>query len=261
MKGSVTCFPLCLAAALTAANWSAPLIGIARDAKNQLHPVYGVAGNFVLRGALNGEALNWAFGASGGLVETNGELQVLDAHANVTGRRAVDSNEVVLSPEFAFFPETGELWPAGARAGGSTLIEPAAIAGRVIALEPAEQWGIVVAACRGNQLWLLTFAIKDGALMRESAPGGAVGEQACVQGGELLVLQGRLVLAAAHEIVIQTAASHERRVPIPPNHVAKIHRTGEDTVQIELSGSPSQLVRITAEGERLYELPAAEARP
>jgi len=50
-------------------------------------------------------------------------------------------------------------------------------------------------------------------------------------------------------------------VPIPPNHGARIHRAGEDTVQIEVPGLPSQLMRITAEGERLYEMPAAEARP
>jgi hypothetical protein len=32
-------------------------------------------------------------------------------------------------------------------------------------------------------------------------------------------------------------------------------------VEIEIPGSPSQILRITAEGERLYELPAVEARP
>jgi len=261
MKRSAICFPLCLAVALTGANWRAPLVGMARDAENQLHPVYGVAGSFVMRGAVNGEALNWAFGASGGLVETEGELQVLDARANVTGRRAAPSNQVILSPNYAFFPKTGELWAAGARAGGSTMIEPATIAGRVIALGPADQRGIVMAACRANQLWLLTFAIKGGTLMHESAPGGAVGERACAQAGALLVLRDRLLLAADREIVIQTVEGQERRVAIPANHGAEVHRAGEDTVQIELPGLPSQLVRITAEGERVYELPAAEARP
>lgn len=261
MKRAAILFSLCLTAALAASNWSVPVVGIARDAKNQLHPVYGVAGSLVLRGALSGEALNWAFGASGGLVETDGELQVLDARANVTERRAAPSGGLILSPSYAFFPKTGELWPAGARAGGSIMIEPTAIAGRVIALGPADQNGIVVAACRANQLWLLTFAIKDGTLMHESAPGGSIGEQACAQGGALLVLRDGMLLAAAGEIVVQTAEGNERRMPILPNHGAKIHRAGEDTVQIELPGSPSQMARITAEGEKIYELPAAEARP
>ena len=261
MKRAAVLLSLCITAAWAATNWSVPLVGIARDAKHQLHPVYGVAGSFVLRSPMRGVALNWAFGASGGLLQTDAELQVLDARANVTERRAAPSSNLILSTGYAFFPETGELWPAGARAGGSIMIELAAIAGRVIALGPADRRGIVVAACRGNQLWLLTFAIKDGALVHESAPGGAAGDNACTQGSAVLVLRDRLLLAGAHEIVIQTAAGHERRLPIPPNHGAKIHRAGEDTVQIELSGPPSQIMRITAEGERLYELPAAEARP
>jgi len=261
MKRAVVLFSLCLTAALAASNWSMPLVGLARDAKNQLHPVHGVAGSFVLRGAMGGEALNWAFGASGGLVEAAGGLQVLDARAVVTERREAPEGGVILSPSYAFFPETGELWPAGGKRGGSIVIERAAIAGRVIALGPADQRGIVMAACRDNELWLLTFSVNDGTLMHESAPGGAASEKACGEGGALLVLRDRLLVPSAHEIVIQTAAGHERRVPIPPNHGAKIHRAGEDTVQIELSGSPSQMVRISAEGERLYELPAVEARP
>ena len=257
MKKAALTFPLCLAAALAASNWSVPLVGIVGDAKNQLHPVYGVAGNFVLRGALSGEAVNWAFGASGGLVQTGGELLVLDAGANVIARRAAPADEVILGPRYAYFPKTGELWPSGR----GSVIEPAAIAGRVIALGPGDQNEIVVAACRATQLWLLTFDIKHGALLHESAPGGAVAEQACAGEDALLVLSDRLLLAAAHEIVIQTAAGIERRLPIPPNHGARIHRAGEDTAQVELPGLPSKLVRITTEGERLFELPAAEARP
>jgi hypothetical protein len=261
MKRAAIFFLLCLSAALAASSWSVPLVGIARDGKNQLHPVHGVGGNFVLRGVLSRKVLNWAFAASGGLVETDGELRVLDARANVIERRAAPASEAILSPRYAFFPKTGELWPAGAGSGRSIVIDATAIAGRVIALGPADHRGIVIAACRANQLWLLTFDMDDGALMHESAPGGAAGEQACADPGALLVLRDRLLLAAAHEIVIQTAAGHERRISIPPHHEVRIHRAGEDAVQIEIPGSPSQILRITAEGERLYELPAVEARP
>jgi hypothetical protein len=261
MNKAALFFQLWLTATLAAANWNVPLVGMARDTKNRLHPVYGVAGSFVLRGPLSGNVLNWAFDASGGLVQTEGEIRVLDTRGNVIERRAAPAMEVILGPRYAFFPKTGELWPAGASAGGSTAIEATAIAGRVIALGPADQRGIVVAACRGNQLWLLAFGIKDGALKHESAPGGPASEQACADPGALLKLGDRLLLAAAHEIVIQMAAGHERRVPIPPNHGARIHRAGEDTVQIEVPGLPSHLMRITGEGERLYEMPTAEGRP
>ena len=107
MKRAAILFSLCMTAALAASNWSMPLVGLARDAKNQLHPVYGVAGSFVLRGAMGGGALNWAFGASGGLLQTDGELQVLDARANVTERRAAPSSERDFQPRLRILPGDG----------------------------------------------------------------------------------------------------------------------------------------------------------
>jgi len=247
--------------AVAASNLSAPLVGLARDAKGTLHPVHGVAGSFVVRGAIAGDALDWAFDASGGLMKTANELRALDAQGNVIARRSAPGSEVVLNSRYAFFPETGELWRAQTDRG--ITIQSAAVGGRVMALGPANQREVVLAACRAGQLWLLTFDITNGALKHESAPGGELGEQACraVDGAALLVLEDRLLLTTAHEIVIQTSTGHERRVPIPQNLGAQIHRAGEHSVEIEVSGSPSLLLRLVEDGERLYELPAAESRP
>ncbi|HVP46719.1 MAG TPA: hypothetical protein VMT32_09055 [Bryobacteraceae bacterium] len=248
--------------AVAASNLSAPLVGLARDAKGTLHPMHGVAGSFVVRGAIAGDALDWAFDTSGGLMKTANELRALDARGNVIARRSAPSSQVVLNSRYAFFPETGELWRTVPNDRAIT-IQNAAVGGRVMALGPADQRGIVLAACRAGQLWLLTFDITNGALKHESAPGGEIGEQACraVNGAALLVLQDRLLLATAHEIVIQTSTGHERRVPIPQSPGAQIHRAGEHSVEIEVSGSPSLLLRLVEDGERLYELPAAETRP
>ncbi|MBZ5591995.1 MAG: hypothetical protein LAP39_07150 [Acidobacteriia bacterium] len=256
-------FLLCVAPAVAASNFSSPLVGLTGDAQGKLHLVHGVAGSFVVRGAIAGQALDWAFAASGGLLKTADELRVLDAQGNVIGRRTASESQVLLNPRYAFFPETGELWPASAHRDRALLIQSAAVGGRVIALGPADQREIVLAACRGDHLWLLTFDITSGALKHESAPGGTIGEQACqaAHRAALLVLEDRVLLANAHEIVIQTSTGQERRLPIPRNHGTRIHRAGEDTVEIEMSGAPSFVLRFNSEGERLYELPAAEARP
>ena len=261
MNRAAVFFSLCVASAVAASNWSAPLVGVTRDAQGTLHPVHGVSGSFVVRGAIAGKTLDWAFAASGGLLRTADELLVLDAHGTVIGRRTTSASEIILNPRYAFFPETGELWPAAGNDHG-IRIQSHAIAGQVIALGPADQRGIVLAACRADRLWLLTFEFTGGALQRESAIDGSIGQQACraAQPSALLVLEDRLLLATAREIVIQTFAGLERRVTMPPNHGAEIHRAGENAAQIELSGASSVLARITAEGERLYELPAAEAR-
>src|SRR6266576_2243081 len=78
----------CAASATAESNVGAPIVGVMRDTHRQLRPVYGVAGNFVLREAIPKEALNWAFaGTGGGLMKTDAELLTLDSSGNVIGRR------------------------------------------------------------------------------------------------------------------------------------------------------------------------------
>jgi hypothetical protein len=263
MKRPVIFFLLSVAAAVAASNLNAPLVGLARDAHGMLRLVQGVAGSFVVRNAMPEEALNWAFAASGGLMKTANELRVLDAGGHVIARRTAPASQVILNPYYAYFPETGELWRAGAQGHPSLMISTTALGGRVIALGPADQHGIVLAACRADHLWLLTLEVNTGAVENQSAPGGTLGEHACraADGTALLVLEDRMLLATAQDVVVETTSGRERHVPIPANHGAQIHRFGEDMAQIEVSGAPSVLLRVTAEGEQLYQLPAAEARP
>ena len=49
MNKAAIVLALCGTAALAESNFSAPLLGIARDARQQLRFVHGVSGNFVLR--------------------------------------------------------------------------------------------------------------------------------------------------------------------------------------------------------------------
>ena len=242
-------------------NLSAPLLGMARDSHNQLRPVHGLAGNFVPRGAIGGEALDWAFGGSGGLVMTDAELLVLDANGSVMRHRAAPRSNAVLGPDSAFFPKTCEVWQA--RAQADITVDPAAIGGSVIALGEASRGEIEMAVCRANHLWLLNIDARNGMVTRELAPGGAIGEQACAPARDatFLLLDGRMILLAAQELLVQTASGAERRMPIPASHSMQphIHRAGNNWVQIEIPGAPSKLVRITGRDEKLYSFPALEA--
>ena len=58
----------CAASATAESNFAPPVVGVVRDTHRQLRPVYGVAGNFVLHGAIPKEAVNWAFAGAGGLM-------------------------------------------------------------------------------------------------------------------------------------------------------------------------------------------------
>jgi hypothetical protein len=166
----------------------------------------------------------------------------------------------VLGPQNAFFPETAELWQIGPRGYSQVPIAPAMIAGSVIALGPAKAHGVQLAVCRANALWLLSVDTTSGAITRELAPGGAIAEQACLAagGGSLVLLPDRRLLATAHAILIQTVAGVERSFPISAGHLA---RAGEQWVEVESAGEPAHMIRITREGEKVYQLPAAKERP
>lgn len=253
----------CAASATAESNLDAPVVGVARDTRGQLRPVYGVAGNFVLRDAIPGEALNWAFtGAGGGLIKTDAELLMLDSGGKVTRRRAAPRGDAVLSSGAAFFPGASELWLTGAHPDRKIRIEPEALGGDVVALGNLNARSALLAVCRGSRVWLLTVDVTSSAVTRETVAPGAIGDQGCH--GALLWFDGNFLLATARELMIQTAAGDERRLPITGGaHGAqpKLHRAGEHWVQVEAAGSTPLLLLVTSGGEKRYRLPAAEARP
>jgi len=254
----------CGICAIAQPKFGAPLIGVARDGQKQIRLVDGVAGNFVLRGAIGGKALNWAF-AGRGLVKMDRELLVVGPTGAVMRRRGAPSGDAVLSPEAAFFPATGVLWQIGADKDRTVKVTPEVVAGTVMALGPLDAGSVPMAVCRGDQLWLLVVNVTTGAIRRELSVGGAIGDMACRPAGvaSLVVTSDRLLLATAQELLVQTTGGSEHRIPISGNPAARpeIHRTGEQWIEVESPGSMALMVRLTAESEKLYRLPASGARP
>ena len=254
----------CGICAVAQPKFGAPLMGIARDGQKQIRLVDGVAGNFVLRGAIGGKALNWAF-AGRGLVKTDRELLVVGATGAVIRRRGTPSGNAVLSPDAAFFPATGALWQVGTEKDRTVQVTPEVVAGTVMALGPVDAGTVRMAVCRGDQLWLLVVNVTTGAIRRELSVGGAIGDTACrpARAASLVVTSDRLLLATAQGLLVQTATGSERRMPISGNPAARpeIHRTGDQWIEVESAGSMALMVRLIAEGEKLYRLPVSGARP
>jgi hypothetical protein len=171
---------------------------------------------------------------------------------------------VVLSPEAVFAPAAGGLWLVGAATDRRVPVEPEAIAGIVIALGRENARSAQLAVCRAGQLWLLTVDLSTGAIRREVATGGAIGEQAChpARASSLVLTRDGLLLATAEELLTQTATGREGSVPISTHRAARpeIRRAGEQWIEVESAGSPAVMVRITGERARLYQLPAAKVR-
>ena len=252
----------CAASATAESNVGAPIVGVMRDTHRQLRPVYGVAGNFVLRAAIPKEALNWAFaGMGGGLMKTDAELLTLDSSGNVIGRRAAPRGDAVLSAGAAFFPGTSELWLIGAHPDRRLRIEPEALGGDVVALGTPNGRHAPLAVCRGSRVWLVTVDVTSGDVTRETLAPGAIGDQGCA--GPLVWLDGNFLLATTRDLIVHAAAGDERHVPIAGgSHGAQLelHLAGDHWVQVEVAGSSPMLLHFSSDGEKLYRLPAAEAR-
>src|SRR6185503_1356578 len=190
----------CSTAALAESNFRAPLIGIARDARQQLRFVHGVSGNFVLRQAIANQVRDWTFAGFGGLVKTETALLVLDANAEVVRQRPIPDADVALSPgptqlaALYFARSESELWTSGAVADRKVRIEPDAIAGTVIALGPSGRNHAVLAVCRADYLWLLTVNLRAGTVTAERTLGGTIGENACRAEAAALLIIGRRVV-------------------------------------------------------------------
>jgi hypothetical protein len=252
----------CASFAAAESNLGAPVVGIARDAHKQLRPVYGIAGNFVLRNAIPETALNWAFDGAGGLAKTDAELLTLDRAGQVTARRAAPRGDAVLSAGAAFFPSTGELWLIGAHPDRKIGIDREALGGDVVALGTANDRNAPLAVCRASRVWLVTIDVATGAVTRETLAPGAIADHGCA--GALVWLDGNFVLATSRGLIVLTAAGGERHLPsaggahgVQP----EMHRAGEHWLQVDGGGAPPQLILVTSDGEISYRLPAVEARP
>ncbi len=251
---------LCQATALAQPKFSAPMIGAARDTGQQLRRVDGVTGNFVLGPTIGTGAVDWAFGFGGGLVKTDTELLLIGASGTVTRAIHSPSGTAILGAAGVFFPAVSELWTIGATGNRQVSVDAPALAGTVIALGPGSGGTAELAVCREKQLWLLSIDENTGAITHELSFGGAVGKLACLSpaAGSLVVLRDRLLLAGSKELLVETFAGIERRIPIPAGRTTpELHQAGAQWVEVE-SAAPPFLLHIAEDGEALYQLPAAK---
>jgi len=259
MNRAATTLLVCAACGVAQPKFTAPIAGIVRDSHQQLRIVHAVSGTFILRDVVGATVADWAFDGNSGLVKTNAELLLIGANGGVVARRSAQQ-EAVLGPQSAFFPETHELWLAAANNVTKVPVEPAVIAGSVMALGPVSGRGVQLAVCRQDALWLLSVDTTHGQVTQELALGGTIGEHACIPsgGGSLVLLADRMLLATARALLVQTTAGLERKIPISATHVTRV---GQHWVEAETPGGPAHMIQITSYGERAFQLPAAKELP
>jgi|SRR5579863_2111099 len=260
---------LCGASAFAASNFTAPLVGVARDKQQQLHLVYGVAGNFVVRDVVGQNVSNWSF-ASGGLAKTDKELLLLGPSGAPVWRVNADGGDALLAPANAnapagyFIPATGELGQLLAGEVRRTVLQPYVTGGRVMALEASNLSQAELAVCRGGELWMITVDLRSGSAAHQAIVTGISSHAACQSPlpGTVVLLNGCLVVASQSELLIQNSAGRENHLPLSNTTGAppELHQLGTGWVQVDLPGQAPLLIHLTDDGEQLYRLPGAEMR-
>lgn len=272
MRRAIILFIVCGASGFAQPNLGLPLVGLARDPYHQqLRLVYGVAGNFVSRDVVAGNVTTWSFAGNGGLVKTRGELLQLDRNGRTLRRTSVPGDNAVLdagnpqAPALSFFPNNGELWKVLPQGNRRVPLESHNLGGTVMALGASSFHKTELALCRTNDLWLLTVDLDSGRVANETLVSGPIGEAACrpAQPDSLLLVRTSLVLATPSELIVQTTAGGQHRVPLgaarksPP----ALHRIGETWIQVDLGDQPPLLVHVTLGGLKIYQLPLMGVRP
>jgi hypothetical protein len=274
MNRALILLTVCAATAAAESNFSAPLVGVARDHQKHLRLVYGLAGNFIVKGAVATGVSNAVFSGYGGLAKTDSQLLVLDASGAVIRAAAAPGGSALLAPPsqhsaaLSYFVETAELRQAFTHADRRVPLDLDSIAGRVVALASVDRFHAEMAVCRETALWLLAVDLKNGSVAHERMVGGMVGETACRAGG-LLLFGNKLVLATAREIVVQSAGSvvqsagsDERHIAVPrkmPGELT-VRQMGENWIQVETPDDAPLLVRMTNGDEKTYRMPVVEVR-
>ena len=249
----------CAVSAAAQPKLNAPMVGIARDSRQQLRMVHGLTGTFVLHNVIGENAVEWAFDGENGLAVTKSQLLILGAEGKVLATRSIPEGGTVAASQAVFLPAENELWLSGPKGLAAKVpVNPDLIGGRVLAVGSMQGHSVALAVCREAALWLLSIDTQKGTLLEESPQPEKISASACHSNGtrSLLLLSDRFLVATPHGLLVRTTAGVERTIPGAATHLA---RAGAGWVEMETGGAV-HMIRITADGEKVYQLPAAKER-
>ena len=276
MRKAILLSMLCAVYSPAESNFNAPLVAVARDEVRQLRLVYGVTGNFILRGTIATNVSSWAFSGTGGLVQTQSALLVVNMYGGIA--RSIESQEgaMVLAPGTAslpalsFSPADSQLRQMRAQMDEQTdekvALDPDALAGNVVALRAVSRSRAELAVCRNGDLWRLTVKLSSGSVEHESMAGGTAGKAACgsANAAAVLLMGGRIIVARSGGLIIQDADGMSRTIDLaragPSQSTFQIRQAGDGWIALDSEKSPPTLVRLTGTGEGIYRLPSAELK-
>jgi hypothetical protein len=107
------------AASAAAQSFSPPVVGVMATQKGELRPIYGLAGNLIVGGALRDDVRTFAFSGRYGLAKTANQVLLLDSKAALLASFEAPEGDALFAfgedgkPSLCYFPQSRELCRIG----------------------------------------------------------------------------------------------------------------------------------------------------
>jgi hypothetical protein len=259
-------FTLAVAAAARA-QLSAPQIGFVEDGAQAVHPLYGIAGNFILGKAAPGTAVSFASSGSFELLKTDsavialGRLGQMVASMNAPAGPALFAFAPNGAPALAYLAATNELfrWSAAglqAVALGQTSLGD----GTVLSIASPDAAHAAFILQRADGVWDIRVLLATGEVDSESALTGVTAPAFMLSSGDIVyaigLRRGRL---STQSVVIRRTDGSEIQLPAELPAGFSFEQMGDAWVQIRgLGGAAQFAIRATPGLEGVYRLPEVE---
>ena len=233
-----------------------PLVGFMRDALDSVHPVYGLAGNFLVGDPVASGIVSAAFSGSYGLLKTANAVVVIDRTAAVVASSGASDGPALFAlartgePALAYLPGPGALlaWKAGTFQ--AIAFDPVALAAKAvlsIAVPDSDHAALIVQ--RDDGLWDVRILLATGEIDSQTAISG-------VAAPAMMVATGELLYSDADGIVIRNADGSERHVAAQLPDSFTLEQMGDGWIQLQdPAGGQQFAVCIGLHREQIYQLP------
>jgi hypothetical protein len=259
-------FMLALATgALAQTALSPPQIGYVQDGARAVHPVYGIAGNFMVGSAVPGAVVSFASSGSFQLVKTDSAVITLGRLGQVAASMSAPPGPALFAfaqdgtPALAYLPAANELFEWSGGAFQAVTFDPGSLEeGEVVSIAAPDPTHAAFIVQRGDILWDVRVLVATGGVDSQSALAGVNAPALMLASGDIVyaAVPGRGRSLTRPNIVIRGADGSEVELPADLPAGFSLAQMGNGWVELRGIGVGSQFaIRTTAGHAGVYRLP------
>ena len=240
------------------AQLAPPRVGFIQDSHGQVHPLNGLAGNFLVGGAASTGVVSAAFSGSFGLLKSATALTVIDQKGHALAKVAAPPGPALFAfsadgdPALAYFEHTNALRVWDGHRFQPVELDAASLAAKAVLTIAAPNSSLATLIVeRDDCLWELGVRIASGRVVSQT---GLPGVTAPV----LMLASGELVYRDTHGVVLRWPDGSEKHIAAHLPRSLTFNQMAEGWVQVTDLATGRLFALSTQSGrERYYLLPEA----